>query len=249
MTTSIMMCTYNRLDLTKRMLANLFKNTTDSPYRLIIVDNGSTDGTVDQLEPILKEAKVDYHLHFNSENKGIAVGRNQGLWLADKHGPDDEYMCTIDNDVEVPQGWLTQCLGFIKDNPRMAIGVNFEGTNYPLQTRNNKTFQYKREGNLGTACSVFHRSLHQAIGFFTTDYGLYGEEDADFYFRARMAKWEMGYLQTNGNHFGEGELDVGPYREFKTQQHKDNLVKFQKNCYAYMGRVKPIYIPYHGPAM
>lgn len=244
-----MMCTYNRFNLTKRMLENLFKTTTDSPYRLLIVDNGSKDETKEQLEPILKEAKVDYHIHYNPENKGIAVGRNQGLLMADKFAPDDEYLCTIDNDVELFAGWLSQCLELIQDNPRLAIGVNFEGNNYPLKTHKGKTYQFKREGNLGTACSVFHRDLHKKIGFFTTDYGLYGEEDADFYFRARMAGWEIGYLQTNGHHFGEGELDVGPYREFKTQQHRDNLKKFQMNCYAYMGRIKPIFIPYHGPSM
>lgn len=231
------------------MLENLVKTTNDSTYRLLIVDNGSKDETVEQLEPLLKELKIDYRIHYNPENKGIAIGRNQGLLMADKYAPDDEYLCTIDNDVELPEGWLTQCLEFIQDNPKIAIGVNFEGTAYPLQTRNNKTFQFKREGNLGTACSVFHRSLHKAIGFFTTDYGLYGEEDADFYFRARMAGWEMGYLQTNGNHFGEGELDVGAYREFKTESHRKNLARFQMNCYAYMGRVKPIFIPYHGPSM
>ncbi|MGI0058911.1 MAG: glycosyltransferase family 2 protein, partial [Nitrosotalea sp.] len=200
--TSIMMCTYNRLDLTKRMLDNLFKNTTDSEYRLMIVDNGSADDTPAYLRKLMED-RTEIYVHFNKENKGIAIGRNQGFILANKFGANDEYLCTTDNDVELPVSWLTQCLSFIKDNPRMAMGVNFEVTNYPLMTRNNKTFQYKREGNLGTACSVFHRSLHKAIGFFTTDYGLYGEEDADFYFRARMAGWEMGYLPTNGVHFGE----------------------------------------------
>lgn len=131
----------------------------------------------------------------------------------------------------------------------MAIGVNFEGTNYPLKTRNGKNYQFKHEGNLGTACSVFPRQLHKMIGFFTTDYGLYGEEDADFYFRARMAGFELGYLQTNGNHFGEGELDKGAYREFKTESHRRNLAKFQMNCHSYMRRLKPIFIPYAGPSM
>lgn len=248
MTTSIMMCTYNRLELTKRMLDNFFNNT-DSPYRLIIVDNGSTDGTKEWLEKLPEGNSAKIHLHFNSENKGIAVGRNQGLLLADTFGADDEYLATIDNDVELPKGWLTQCTDFIKEYPRLAIGVNFEGTPYPMVTRKDKKFQFKKEGNLGTACSVFHRDLHRKIGFFTTDYGLYGEEDADFYFRARLVGWEMGYLETNGVHFGEGDLDVGEYREFKTQAHKNNLVKFQNNCYAYTFRIKPVFIPYHGPSM
>jgi GT2 family glycosyltransferase len=242
MTTSIMMVTYNRLELTQRMLDSFFKNTT-GPHRLIIVDNGSTDGTKEWLEK-LAENEIPLHLHFNSKNEGIAVGRNQGLLLANKFGPDDEYLVTMDNDIEVTSGWLSECTDIIKDNHKMAIGINFEGTSYPLVTRKGKTFQLKPIGNLGTACSAFHRDLHKQIGFFTTEYGLYGEEDADFYFRARIAGWEMGYLKNNGVHFGEGSLDVGEYREFKTESHKNNLAKFQKNCYAYMGRTKPNFIEY-----
>ncbi len=242
------MCTYNRLDLTKRMLDSFFRNTI-GPYRLIIVDNASTDGTQEWLKEMVKENMAMIHLHFNDKNEGIAVGRNQGLELANKYGPDDEYLCTIDNDIELPKDWLRHCTDIIDDNHKMAVGINFEPTEYPLVTRNRKTFQLKPIGNLGTACSVFHRDLHKAIGFFTTEYGLYGEEDADFYFRARIAGWEMAYLKDKGVHFGEGDLDVGEYREFKTACHKNNLEKFRQNCYAYMGRTKPCFIPYHGPTM
>jgi O-antigen biosynthesis protein len=247
MTTSIMFCAYNRLNLTKRMLKSFLQNTT-SPYRLLIVDNGSQDGTPDYLHETFDRSEwehcVGVELKFNEQNRGIAIGRNQGLLMADKHN--DEYLCTLDNDIEFPEHWLEDCLDIIKANPRFAIGINFEGTEYPFQSINGKTFQVKPAGNLGTACAVFPRHLHQAIGFFTTDYGLYGEEDADFFFRARMVGYQMGYLKEKGIHFGEGAEDTGPYREFKTQQHKDNLAKFQANCYAYMQRRKPYYIPYSG---
>src|SRR6185369_13327778 len=145
MTTAIMMVTYNRLDLTKRMLDSFFQNTI-GPYHLIIVDNGSTDGTQEWLKEMMKDNSAMIHLHFNSENKGIAVGRNQGLQLADKLVPDAEYLCTIDNDIDLHYDWLRQILDLIKDNERLAIGINFEGTDYPLVTRNGKTFQKKNDG-------------------------------------------------------------------------------------------------------
>ena len=248
MTTSIMMVTYNRLDFTKRTLDS-FWNTTKGPFRLIIIDNGSTDGTRKYLEDLSENVNVPMHMHFNPTNKGIAVGRNQGLLLADKYGPADEFMATIDNDVELPDNWLGQAVDIITDNPKMAIGVSFESEDFPLVTRNKKTFQIKGKGNLGTACSVFSRELHKQIGFFTTDYGLYGEEDADFYFRARMVGWEMGYLQQKGTHFDEVIEAVEGYRDFKTASHKNNLVNFQRNCFAYMYRLKSNFIPYSGPAM
>jgi len=241
-----MFCTYNRLDFTKRMLESFLRNTT-TPYHLFVVDNGSTDGTPEYLSKTLIEAKHFEHclgveIKFNPENKGIAVGRNQGLLMADKFK--DDYLCTLDNDIELPEHWLEDCIDILKANPRFAVGINFEGTDYPVQTINSKTLQVKPAGNLGTACTVFPKHLHQAIGFFTTEYGLYGEEDADFFFRARMVGYQMGYLPTKGVHFGEGPEDTGPYREFKTQQHRDNLAKFQANCYAYMQRRKSYHISY-----
>lgn len=243
MTTSIMMVTYNRLELTKRMFDNFIK-TTNSPFRLIIVDNGSTDGTVKWLKQLNPESPYcqGSHIHLNEKNMGIAIGRNQGLLISDKY--QDPWLCTIDNDVELHTGWLSECLSIAKTNHKFAIGVNFERTNYPIKVINGKQIQWKKEGNLGTACSLFHRKLHEAIGFFIMEFGLYGEEDADFFFRARQAGWELGYLSTNGIHFGEGELDTGAYREFKTNSHKKNLVPFQKNCYDYMAKRKPIYIPF-----
>lgn len=242
-TVSIMLVTYNRLPLTQRMLESFFKGT-DSNYRLIIVDNGSTDGTVDwlkELNPVGGYCQ-GYHTHFNEKNMGISIGRNQAMLIADQYK--DPWLCTLDNDIDLHSGWLTDCLDIVKTNHKFAIGLNMEGTDYPIKTMNGKQVQWKNAGNLGTACSLFHRKLHDAIGFFTTEFGLYGEEDADFFFRARQAGWSLGYLPKNGIHFGEGELDTGEYREFKTAQHKKNLSLFQKNCYDYMAKRKSIYIPF-----
>lgn len=238
---SCMLVTYNRLELTKRMMEN-FIQSTDADYRLIIVDNGSTDGTVKWLKE-LKPASafcqgVDVQL--NEKNMGIAIGRNQGLLIADKYK--DKWLCTLDNDMELPNGWLTECLSIIKTNHKFVIGVNMEGINYPIQIMNGKPIQWKKEGNLGTVCTVFHRKLFEAIGFFTTEYKTrYGTEDANYFFRARIAGWQMGYLPTNGVHFGQGELDTGEYREFKNKCHKDNLSQFQQDCRNYMNGKKSIY--------
>ena len=236
------MCvTYNRLPLTKRMFDNFLK-TTDFPYRLIVVDNGSTDGTIEWLQQLKPESSFcqGFHTHFNEKNLGIAIGRNQGLLIADKY--QDSFLCTVDNDIELHKGWLTECVSIIKTNHKFAVGVNFEKINYPIRKMNGKEVQWKTEGNLGTACSVFHRKLHETIGFFTTDYGtLYASEDANLFYRARRAGWQMGYLPTNGIHFGEGELDTGEYRAFKDKCHKENLSKFQKDCYDYAAGRKSIY--------
>lgn len=247
MTVSIMLVTYNRLELTKRMLDSLFENTMNGRnaremYRLIVVDNGSTDGTVEYLNFIKENNNTVWEVQFNQQNMGIAHGRNQCLLLANKYN--DPWLSTVDNDIKLHEGWLDDCLSVLSNNPDFCIGLNMEDKPYPLQTRNDKTFQLKSAGNLGTACTVFSRSLHDKIGFFTTEFGLYGEEDADYFFRARMAGYQMGYIEKMGVHLGEGDLDTGPYREFKNECHAKNLAQFRLNCAAYAQRRKPLYISY-----
>jgi GT2 family glycosyltransferase len=245
--TSVMMVTFNRLEMTKRMMDNFLK-TTLSPYRLIIVDNGSVDGTPEYLSSQLghlhtvNQNCVGVDLHFNQQNKGIATGRNQCLKIADQYGY--PYLATVDNDVELPVNWLGECLDIMDKNPNYTIGVNMEEVEYPLKTINGKTFQFKDKGNLGSACMVFDLELHRKIGFFYGYDALYATEDADWGIRSRFAGYFMGYLKENGVHFGTGDLENSAYREWKTACHAKNYAPFQQRCKDYMFKRLPVFVPY-----
>jgi glycosyltransferase involved in cell wall biosynthesis len=239
---SIMMVTYNRLELTKQTLESLLAHT-DVPFELIIVDNASQDKTTEYLKEYLptkiNNNFVSFTLHENEANLGIAIGRNQCLNLAK-----GEWLSTVDNDVVLFDGLLSQAIEILSKNPMYGmIGVNMEDVSYPLVTKNGTTFQHKERGNLGTACTVFHRKLHKLLGYFN-HYSLYGEEDADMGMRIRVLGLKLGYLKQNGIHLGQGENDIGEYREFKTASHQANLKKFNENCAAYVSGRKPIYIPF-----
>ena len=132
--TTLMMVTYNRLDLTKRTLNSIFSNT-HRDYNLFIIDNGSNDRTTNYLYDMIDRHKKlpigsmrVFGLLANEENKGIAIGRNQALKQASDIGT--KWFCTIDNDVDVPDKWLSECIGILKTNRAYgAIGVNMEGVN------------------------------------------------------------------------------------------------------------------------
>lgn len=245
--TAIMMVTYNRLELTKQMLENLYKNTK-RPFYLVIIDNGSSDGTKEfLLSGYLIDKQAAYVCHFNNENQGIAIGRSQGLFYANKEFPDVKWFATVDNDIEVPENWLNNCIEIMETVPGYGmIGVNMEGVEYPLVSKNGKVFQHKAQGNLGTACMVFPKKLHKMIGYFNTSYKFYAHEDADYGFRARLCGFQLGYIQEKGAHVGEGENDVGEYREFKNKWHKENLSKFHNDCRLYIAKKKPVYISFNG---
>jgi GT2 family glycosyltransferase len=242
--TTIMMVTYNRLDLTIKTMKGLLTKDPGRDYNLVIVDNGSNDGTVDFLDTIAESGRIKKVVIVKlPENKGIAVGRNIALKTADDLKT--KWFCTIDNDVEMPDGWLQECIEILEANKGFGIiGVNMENTLYPIVQRSGYTFQEKPQGNLGTACMVFRKQVHQMIGFFTTEYGKYGEEDADFGMRTRVAGFRMGYIERMGTHLGADESEVGEYRTFKTKQHADNLALFKQNCARYSQKTKALFIPY-----
>jgi GT2 family glycosyltransferase len=241
-----MLTTFNRLSLTQRTFDNFFA-TTKSPYHLIITDNGSTDGTPEYLKSLkVNEFCLSYDIHLNAENLGIARGRNRGLKIAEKYNA--EYLCTMDPDVELPDDWLGKCIDIIGSNPNFVIGVNFEDTTYPPITINNKTFQLKARGNLGSALMVFKKELHNKIGYFYTDWPKprYAHEDADAGQRMRLAGYKLGYLLENGVHLGVGAEDSGEYRQMKDECSKANLTQFHQNCALYTSGKKSIYIPFNG---
>src|SRR6266581_1464359 len=239
---SIMMVTYNRLELTKQTVANIYE-TVKTPFEFIIIDNASTDGTIEYLNELNKQYD-NIHLKLNLNNMGVATGRNQALLIADKLNTN--WYVTIDNDVLFHDGWLNECIDILKANKHFgAIGVSFEDTIYPLTKSNGYEFEYKAKGNLGTACMVFHKSLHKMIGFFSTEYSkFYGLEDASFGNRIIFAGLKIGYIKTHGTHLGIGAADIGPYREFKTKEHNGHLQQYYSDYALYASGKKSLYIPF-----
>lgn len=247
---SIMCVTYNRCHLTKTTFESLFKSV-HTPFRLIIVDNGSVDNTYDYLQNLKENLKnnslcYSYDVLFNQENYGIGGGRNQCLKIANQYN--DPYLSTIDNDVDFSNNnnWLQDCTDFIDANPKFSIGINLEEVEYPIKEFNGKQIAFKAKGNLGTACTVFPRQMHEDIGFFLK-FGQYGLEDSNFFLRSRVVGYQMGYLVTPGIHLGKGAEDVGEYREFKTNEQKKHMQAFIRECQLYTFGKKSIKLPYSCP--
>ncbi|MBD1372246.1 glycosyltransferase [Hazenella sp. IB182357] len=111
MKTSIIILTLNRLDLTKQCLNSIFTHTKPDQIELIIVDNGSTDGTIEYLKQIQSVKLIQ-----NQENVGFAKGCNQGASYA--HG---DYILFLNNDTIVSDGWLDAMLALLAQDEQIGM--------------------------------------------------------------------------------------------------------------------------------
>lgn len=111
---SIVMTSYLRLRYTEQSIKYLRERTT-SPFRLIVVDNGSDQPTQNALYNAKKAGFID-ELVLLKDNYGIHAAKNIGLSLVHGH---DFYVDT-DNDIFVPHlspDWLTRLYEIMCKHP------------------------------------------------------------------------------------------------------------------------------------
>ncbi|MFH1542575.1 MAG: glycosyltransferase family 2 protein [bacterium] len=179
---SICVLTWDQLHLTKKFLASIRKNTP-ACYELIIVDNGSSDGTQ---EFIKKEADK---YHFFEQNTGYAHGFNKALELADH-----EYVAICNNDTEFPANWFPKLLATL--NSRAKCGLVFPSYTKGMKVAERwwpgwRTKKLKPFGDCPSGVVIFSKLaiLRDELGGFCEDYDTAGGEDLDLCFTA----WKAGY--------------------------------------------------------
>lgn len=89
---------------------NSLKNISYKNYKIIIVDNNSTDDS----EEILKEKFSEYIFIQTGKNLGYAGGNNYGINYALKHNAD--YICILNNDTIVSENYLSELVSYMENN-------------------------------------------------------------------------------------------------------------------------------------
>jgi len=108
---SIVIPVFNNVEYTKQCLKALIENTLNSPYEVIIVDNGSTDGTKEFLKCLSGNLKIIS----NAENLGFARACNQGSAVAG-----GDYLVFLNNDTKVQRGWLEELTKVLQNDSDVA---------------------------------------------------------------------------------------------------------------------------------
>lgn len=193
---------FNCLSLTQAMLASLRATLPEGlTHEIILIDDGSTDGTRAWLET-LRDPSLRVML--NERNLGYAVSNNRAAATAR-----GEWLALLNNDLELLPGWL---------EPMLSAAASFRGRagaigNVQLDARTGAVdhaglvvnltgkpvHRRARPGWLGRrlrpvrrmpavtgACLIIDRLLWNQLGGFDEAY-VNGGEDIDLCFRARAA--------------------------------------------------------------
>lgn len=201
---SIIIPTFNNLSLTRQCLNSIFGNTPQGLYEIIVVDNGSTDGTPAFLKK--EEAAGSLRAVFMPQNRGFAHGCNQGA-LAAKY-PD---LLFLNNDTIATSGWLTAMLTTAEKSEVGIVGAKLLYANNTIQHAgigwingvpdhphrhahpSAPEVSTPRELDMVTgACFLIHRDLFLQLAGFDEIYRN-GVEDIDLCLRVRAAGRKVVY--------------------------------------------------------
>jgi GT2 family glycosyltransferase len=111
---AIIIPTCNNLNLTRRCLEAIYARTPAPAHEILVVDSGSTDGTVEFLRAEAVAGRLRAIL--NVKNSGFARGCNQGARAARGN-----YLVFLSGDTEVQPNWLEPLYCLAEDDPAIAV--------------------------------------------------------------------------------------------------------------------------------
>jgi glycosyltransferase involved in cell wall biosynthesis len=182
---------WNELARTRRCLEAIREKTRTS-YRLIVVDNGSEEETRRYLETLASGPEWPGVLMRNDQNRGYIKAVNQGL--VNSSAP---YLCLLNNDVVVTEGWLARMVEFAESHPDAGLinclQNNDPGQSFPrdlegyARSRVHGRGQWMELDHCTGGCLLMRREVVEKIGSLDEAYGEGYWEDNDYSRRAQKA--------------------------------------------------------------
>ena len=240
MEVSVVIPNFNGIAFLDSVLASL-EGQTLSNFEVILVDNGSTDGSCSFVT-----ANYPWvHLIELSENFGFCGAVNAGIRAAKA-----PYVLLLNNDTEVKEDFVEEMLAAIRrhknafsrgarmvqyhDRDRLddvgnyycALGWSF------ARGRGKDIHAYETEDKIFSACAgaaIYRKKIIEKIGYFDEEHFAY-LEDTDIGYRARIYGYENWYApKAIVYHVGSG-TSGSRYNQFKTRySSRNNIYLIYKN--------------------
>ncbi len=187
---------------------NSLRQQTWADFEILLVDNGSTDGTQEYVREQFPEVKL---LELG-QNRGFTGACNAGWRVAG-----GEFIILLNNDTEVDLNWLAEIVSAFQRRPDVGIVASkmllfdqrdhfhtagdfyrVDGIPGNRGVWRQDVGQYDAEEEVFGACggsSAYRRQLLDEIGFLDDDF-FFSCEDVDISWRAHLAGWRVLYVPT-----------------------------------------------------
>jgi len=214
----IIMSVYNRLELTKKTIDQLFSFSGDK-FNFWVVDDGSSSDTKEYLNN-LKPYGFCESIELTCYDNSIGKAKRLNQFLNNR---DYDFCSIVDNDVLLPPNWVKDGIKILKKYHQVGIvSVNVEGYYGPVQFRPIEGIkEFLLAPVIGAACFLFSDFVKNNIKNLCEDYGRYGHEDAHI----ASQVWKKGKLVVCLPSFGI-HLGLGP--EFFNDEWTKNYFSWKK---------------------
>jgi GT2 family glycosyltransferase len=202
---SVVVLNYNGVQHLQSCLDSLID--LDYPeIEIIVVDNGSTDGSLEFLRSSYPSVKV------------IELGRNMGSCIGYMSGVLEgkgKFVAILSNDMEVDRNWLKPLVSVLENMPNVAAAdskyksyfhrdrfedaaaagrwIDYFGNNYTRGVNEIDAGQYNKRCYIIGVVTIFRKDLLTKIGGFDKSY-FYGYEDIDIGWRIYMCGYKAIYV-------------------------------------------------------
>ncbi len=202
----VVILTINGISDTQECINALYDANDQSLFRLIVVDQGSGDGTIDYLNN-LEKRKQNMVIFQSNLNLGFGLGCNKGASLGNS-----KYILFLNNDALLPTDGLKRMIAAMEENELDAMGPMSNETGeiqkywgpydvakyqkervrvdeYLCQAYGNQTGSFHR---LAGFCMMVSRTAFETVNGFSNQYGVGYYEDDDLSYRLRVNGYKLG---------------------------------------------------------
>jgi len=203
------------------MCLDSLRRSTFEDFEVIVVDNGSMDGSREWIEQNCPWVR----LIRNPENMGFATACNQGI-----RASAGDYIVLLNNDIEVEPDWLTELYRGMERHPECGMGTTkmmflddrevFYNTGDLFHVWSSgggrgqgekDVGQYDKEDYVFGACAgagIYRRELFDTVGIFDEDFFIFAE-DVDLNMRSQLEGFKTVYLpQAKVYHIGTATVGL-----------------------------------------
>lgn len=227
----VLVCWNNRAYLDP-CLKSLYESGMKNTFEVVVVDNGSTDGS----QLMLAEKYPNVKIIQNNSNVGLGKASNQGI-----EGTSGRHVLLLNNDTIVSGASFDAMVDFLDQNPKTgAVGGKLLNPDGSIQACYNYFSTLWEEFLIGTrlgdmlqpgfpavtsgdevrsvdwlssACLMVRRAAFDQIGLLDEGYFIYGDE-VDLQFRLKKAGWEIYFLpHATTIHYGGRSMSRWPRRK------------------------------------